>query len=109
MPRVGFEPMIPVFVRAKTVHALDSAATVTGGHHTLLTLIKGKAIPVTGRGRPQGCERSRLPQFLKNRLTDGGEAVSLKRPGALYPQEDSWYSYLLEAESTPGTQCRWKN
>jgi hypothetical protein len=23
---------------------------------------------------------------------------------ALYPQEDSWYSFLLEAESTPGPQ-----
>jgi hypothetical protein len=30
MPRVGFEPLIPVFERAKTVHALDRAATVTG-------------------------------------------------------------------------------
>jgi hypothetical protein len=27
---VGFEPMIPVFERAKTVHALDRAATVIG-------------------------------------------------------------------------------
>jgi hypothetical protein len=30
MPRVGFEPRIPVFERAKTVPALDRAATVTG-------------------------------------------------------------------------------
>jgi hypothetical protein len=30
MPRVGFEPTIPVFEQAKTVHAVDSAATVTG-------------------------------------------------------------------------------
>jgi hypothetical protein len=29
-------------------------------------------------------------------------------PAALYPQEDSWYSFLSEAESTPGTQCGWK-
>jgi hypothetical protein len=27
---VGFEPLIPAFERAKTVHALDLAATVTG-------------------------------------------------------------------------------
>jgi hypothetical protein len=64
---------------------------------------KGKAIPVTGRGGPQGYETSRLPHFLHNRLTDGGKVVSLmRRPAALYPQEDSWYSFLLEAESTPG-------
>jgi hypothetical protein len=30
MPRVGFEPTTLVFGRAKTVHALDSAATVIG-------------------------------------------------------------------------------
>jgi hypothetical protein len=30
MLRVGFEPMIPAFERAKTVHALDRAATVFG-------------------------------------------------------------------------------
>jgi hypothetical protein len=29
-PQVGFEPMIPVFERTKTVHALDRAATVIG-------------------------------------------------------------------------------
>jgi hypothetical protein len=28
MPQVGFEPMIPAFERAKTVHALDRAASV---------------------------------------------------------------------------------
>jgi hypothetical protein len=28
MSQVGFEPTIPVFERAKTVHALDSAAPV---------------------------------------------------------------------------------
>jgi hypothetical protein len=30
MPRVGLKPTIPVFKRAKTVHALDSADTVIG-------------------------------------------------------------------------------
>jgi hypothetical protein len=30
MPRVRFEPMIPVFERAKMVHALDSVTTVIG-------------------------------------------------------------------------------
>jgi hypothetical protein len=34
MPRVEFEPTIPVLERAKTVHALDRAVTVIGdlGH-----------------------------------------------------------------------------
>jgi hypothetical protein len=30
MPQVGIEPMIPLFEWAKTVHALDRAATVIG-------------------------------------------------------------------------------
>jgi hypothetical protein len=41
------------------------------------TAVKGKAIPVTGRGGLYGSEISRLPHFLDNRLTDGGEVVSL--------------------------------
>jgi hypothetical protein len=36
-------------------------------------------VPVTGSGGPQGCERSRVPYFLDNRLRDGGEVVSLTR------------------------------
>jgi hypothetical protein len=38
-----------------------------------------EAIPVTGRGGPWGCETSRLPHFLDNRLTGGGEDVNLTR------------------------------
>jgi hypothetical protein len=35
--------------------------------------------------------------FLHNRLTDGGEVVSLtSRPAVLYPEGDSWYSFLLD-------------
>jgi hypothetical protein len=30
MPQVGFEPTIPVFERAKTVHTLDRPTTVVG-------------------------------------------------------------------------------
>jgi hypothetical protein len=30
MPRAGFEPLIPVFERTKTVHALDRVSTVSG-------------------------------------------------------------------------------
>jgi hypothetical protein len=68
----------------------------------LQTLYKGTAIPVTGRGGPQGCETSRLPHCLDNWLTDGGEVVSLTRRQLFTPQEDSWCSFVLEAASTPG-------
>jgi hypothetical protein len=52
--------------------------------------------------------RCRLPHFLYNRLTDGGEDVSLTRRPHVYTQEDSWYSFLLEAKSTSET-CGWKD
>jgi hypothetical protein len=38
-----------------------------------------KSIPVTDRGGPQGCETSRLPHYLDNRLTDGGKVASPTR------------------------------
>jgi hypothetical protein len=37
MPRVGFEPKIPMFEWAKTAHALDRAATMIGGFSLLHT------------------------------------------------------------------------
>jgi hypothetical protein len=40
MPSVGFEPTIAAFVRAKTIHALDRAATVIGNIPTLITYKK---------------------------------------------------------------------
>jgi hypothetical protein len=63
---------------------------------------KGKAIPVTGHGGPQGCETSRSPHFLDTRFADGGEVVSLTRRSPFTHQEDSWHSFLLESESTSG-------
>jgi hypothetical protein len=35
--------------------------------------------------------------FVDNRLTNGGEVVSLMLQLPFTPQEDSWYSFLFEA------------
>jgi hypothetical protein len=39
---------------------------------------------------------------VDNRFIDGGKVVSFTHRPLFTPQEDSWYSFLLEAESTPG-------
>jgi hypothetical protein len=68
---------------------------------TIKGKIKGKAIPVIGRGDTQGCETSRSPYFLDNRLTDGGLFVSLTRLPPFTPRKIPATHFLLEAESTP--------
>jgi hypothetical protein len=54
-----------------------------------------KALPVTSRGCPLGSDTSRLPHCLEIGLQPKALTV-------LHPQEDCWYSFLLEAESAPG-------
>jgi hypothetical protein len=53
----------------------------------------------------------RFPHFLDNRLTDGSDDVNLRRrpAGRTLPQEDSSYSLLLEAESTPAQSAAAKS
>jgi hypothetical protein len=58
-----------------------------------------KAIPVTGHRGPQGCKMSKLPHFVDNRLEDCSEVSLTCRP-PFTPLEDSWYSFLLQAEWT---------
>jgi hypothetical protein len=48
--------------------------------------------------RPLGLREVKAPTFSDIRLIDGGKVIG----PAFYPQEDSWYSFLLEAEPTPG-------
>jgi hypothetical protein len=66
-----------------------------------LQIKKDKAVPVTGRGGPQVCETSRIPNFLDSRLTDSVELSAL-HAGIPLLQKDCWYSFLLEAESSSG-------
>jgi hypothetical protein len=48
---------------------------------------KGKAIPVTRREDPYGCETSRLPHFLDNLITNGSEVVSFTRRPPFTPRK----------------------
>jgi hypothetical protein len=48
---------------------------------------KCEILPVTGRGGPYCCEKSRLPHFIDSQLTDGGKVVSLKRRPLFNPRK----------------------
>jgi hypothetical protein len=61
MPRVGFEPTITMFERAKTVHALDRAVTVIGK----LTIYKSKNSPIS----PINRRKLVVPQILHTNTT----------------------------------------
>jgi hypothetical protein len=61
-----------------------------------------KSQAIAGREGLLCCEMTRLPHFLANLLTDDSKVVSHTRWPPFSPQEDSWYSFLLEAESIPG-------
>jgi hypothetical protein len=58
---------------------------------------KGKAILVTVLGGPQVCETWRFPHFPDNRLTNGGEAVSLMHRQPFTPRKipgtHSWETF----------------
>jgi hypothetical protein len=67
---------------------MDSILSQMNPDHTLIPVqAKGKAIPITGRGGPEGFEMSRLPYFLDNWFTDGGEVVSLTRRPPFTPRK----------------------
>jgi len=61
---------------------------------------KGISVPLEARSGPEGSRKLRFPDYMRT-AQDGGRLSAL-RTGRLYPQEMSWYSFLLEAESTPG-------
>jgi hypothetical protein len=52
--------------------------------------------------RPLGLQEVEAPTFSDILLIDGGKVVSPTCRPLYIPQEDSRYSFLLEAESTPG-------
>jgi hypothetical protein len=52
--------------------------------------------------KPLGLWEVEAPTFSDIQLTDSGKVVSPMRQPLFTPQEDSWYSFLLEAELTPG-------
>ena len=68
----------------------------------LILWSKGKAVPLQAWSGPEGSRKLRLPDFTTT-AQDGGKVISLTHRPHLPPRKYSWYSFLLEAESTPGS------
>ena len=50
---------------------------------------------------PEGSRKLRFPDFMTT-AQDGGKVVSLTHRPPFPRRKYTWYSFLLEAESTPG-------
>ena len=66
------------------------------------------AVPLQAWSGPEGSRKSRFPDFMTT-AQDGGKVVSLMHRPHLPPKKCSWYSFLLEAESTPRPLCDQKD
>ena len=64
-------------------------------------IIYYKAIPLKVSTGPEGSRRLRLP-ISRQLAQEGGKVVSPKHRAPLLPRKYSCFSFLLEAESTPG-------
>jgi hypothetical protein len=64
-------------------------------------LKKGKAVLLQAWSGPECSRKLRFPDFV-TLAQDGGKVVSLTHRPPLPPRKYTWYSFLLEAESTPG-------
>ena len=62
---------------------------------------KVKAVQLQAWSGPEGSRKLRFPDLMTT-AQGGGKVVSLTHLPPLPPRKSSWYSFLLEAESTPG-------
>jgi hypothetical protein len=69
---------------------------------TTTTTKKGKvkAVPLRAWSGPEGSRKLRFPDFLTT-AQYGGKVVSPTHTAAFTARKYSWYSFLLETESTP--------
>jgi hypothetical protein len=93
---------------------IKSKATSVGGRGSLQVFPvryehyvdrKSKAVPVTGRGHLWACEMLRIPHHIdSSRMAVTLTASSIGRPLLLrnISYFCLWYSFLAEAEETPG-------
>ena len=79
---------------------MQYAVTVFANYMFRLVKGKGKSVPLQAWSGPEGSRKLRFPHFMTSQ--DGGKVVSLSHRPLFPPRKYTWYSFLLEAESTPG-------
>jgi hypothetical protein len=79
-----------------------NAETCRSYHTELISKCKGKAIPLQALTGSEGSRRLRLPDF-KTISTWKWQGCQPNESAAFTPRK--YYSFLLEAESTPGPKC----
>jgi hypothetical protein len=67
---------------------------------TVLKPMVKAAVPLQAWSGPEGSRKLRFPDFMTT--AQDGCKVSLTQRSPLPPRKHTWYSFLLEAESTPG-------
>ena len=65
---------------------------------------KGKSVPLQAWSGPEGSRNLRFPDFMTT-AQDSSKVVSFTFPAAFTHRKYFWYSFLLEADSTPGPYC----
>ena len=70
--------------------------------------MKVKQSPLQAWTGTEGSRRLRLPDFMTT-AHEGSKVVSPTHWAPLPPRKYSWYSFLLEAESTPEPYCGQKD
>jgi len=83
---------------------LSAPRTIQQGRPNFLdkVKVKGTAVPLQAWSGPEGSRKLRFPDFT-TMAQNGGKVVSLKHRPHLPRKKYTWYSFLLEVESTPGT------
>jgi hypothetical protein len=106
------QPIQPVHDSMMQLHLhvvhRQGAASSSKRHTHVRKVQWGKAIPLQALTDPKDSRRLRLPDF-KTIGTWRWQSCQPYAPPAFTPRKYSWYSFLLEAESTPGPQCNRKD
>jgi hypothetical protein len=86
---------------AKCLWYFTNMRSIVVNVKNILNVCKGKAVPLQAWSGRKGSRKLRFPDFMTT-TQDGGKVVTLTHRPPLSPRKYTWYSFLLEAESTPG-------